>query len=309
MIKVVSFINYLGERLDLQLTAPEKSGLFVKSITGIGSGNASINITSMASNDGGVFNSARAESRNINIVLGMYDININDTNWSIEKSRLLTYKFFSKKRPITIIFETDNRFAYIDGYIESNEPNIFDEKESTSISIICPDPNFYDANGKIFTRLSRVVDRFEFPFSNESLSENLIEFGEIFTDVAQAIIYYTGEIETGINIKIRCAGNVSGFKMYNFETGEKIEILDDKLSVIVPDGLSNGDEIYICTIRGKKSATLVRSGVEYNILNSLGLDPDWFQLYQGDNIFSYTTNLGSGNVKIEITHENAYEGV
>lgn len=309
MIKSVSVINYLGERLDLILAAPEKSGLYVKSIEGIGPGTASINVTAMASNDGGVFNSARAESRNITMDLGMYDININDTNWSIEKSRMLTYKYFAKKRPITLIFESDNRFAYINGYVESNEPNIFDEKESTSISIICPDPNFYDANGKIFTRLSRVVDKFEFPFSNESLSENLIEFGEIFTDVAQAIIYYNGEIETGINIKIRCLGNVSGFKMYNFETGEKIEILDNKLSAIVPDGLSNGDEVYICTIRGKKSAKLVRQGVSYNILNSLGLNPDWFQIYQGDNIFSYTTNLGSGNVKIEITHENAYEGV
>lgn len=309
MIKSVSVINYLGERLDLELAAPEKSGLWVKSIEGIGPGAATINVTSMASNDGGVFNSARSETRNITLDLGMYDFNINDDTWSIEKSRMLTYKYFAKKRPVTLIFNTDTRFAYIEGYVESNDPNIFDERESTSISIICPDPNFYDANGKIYTRLSRVIDEFEFPFSNESLSENLIEFGEIFSDIVQAIVYYTGEIETGINIKIKCMGGVSGFKMYNYETGEKIEILDNKLTSIVENGLSEGDEVNICTIRGKKSAKLIRQGVEYNILNSLGLNPDWFQIYYGDNIFTYTTNLGSGNVKIEISYENAYEGV
>ena len=309
MIKSVSVINYLGERLDLELAAPEKSGLWVKSIEGIGPGTATINVTSMASNDGGIFNSARSETRNIVLTLGMYDVNLKDSSWSIEKSRMLTYKYFPKKRNVTLLFQTDSRFAYIDGYVESNDPNIFDEQETTQISIICPDPNFYEASGQTYVRLARVVDLFEFPYSNESLSENLTIFGAVYNDITQAIITYDGEIETGINIKIRFTGSVTGFKMYNYETGEKIEISDSKLSQVVTGGLSNGDEVRICTIRGQKSAVLIREGTTYNILNSLGLHPDWFQIYKGDNIFAYTTKTGSGYVKVEMSYENAYEGV
>ena len=310
MIKTVTVINYLGERLDLELAAPEKSGLFVQSITGIGPGKASINVTNMASNDGGIVNSTRAETRNIVMKIGMYEHFVEDSSWTIEKARLKTYKYFPKKRELTLAFKTDGRYVYTKGYVESNEPDIFSSKfEACQISIICPDPNFYEASGETYIRLARIVDLLEFPYSNESLTENLTEFGSIFTDLSQVILTYTGEIETGINIKVRCSGPVTGFKLYNFETGEKIEISDSKLTQVVPDGLSDGDEIRICTIRGKKSAKLIREGNSYNILNSLGLHPSWFQIYQGDNIFSYDATSGSSNVKIEMTYENAYEGV
>lgn len=309
MIKTVTIVNYLGKQLDLELTRPEKSGLVVQSITGIGPGKATINITNMASNDGGVFNSARSDTRNIVLNLEMYDTNVNDSAWTIEKARLLTYNFFPKKRPLTLIFKTDNRHVYINGYVESNETNIFSEKEMVQISIICPDPNFYDANGSTIVRLAKVIDWFKFPFSNESTSEDLIVLGKIESDMPIALLRYDAEVETGINIKAKFTGTVTELKFFNYDTGEKIEIDDTKLAQVITDGFSDGDELNICTVRGKKSAKVIRSGVTYNIINSLGFNPSWFQLLKGDNLFTYTTNDQDSNISIEFAYENAYEGV
>lgn len=308
MIKTVSVVNYLGERLDLELTAPEKSGLFVQSITGIGAGTATVNVTNIASNDGGVFNSARAETRNITITLGMYDYWVGDSMWSIEKSRQKTYKYFPKKKPLRLYFETDERYVYIDGYVESNEIEIFSEKELATISIICPDPNFY-SDGSETAKVSRVVDHFEFPFSNESFTEDLVEFGRILHDVYQTILTYRGEVENGINLKFHCGGSVTNLKIYNYETGEKIEIDDTKLALIVQNGMQEGDSIYICTIPGNKFAYLMREGTKYNIINSLGFNPNWLKVYYGDNIFAFTSDTGMSSSNLKISCQLAYEGV
>ena len=310
MINAITVINYLGRMLTLELAAPEKSGLWVKSVTGIGSGKAAINVTNMASNDGSLFNSARAETRNIVLTLGMYDINIEDSEWSIEKARLLTYDYFPKKRAVTLIFHTDIRDLYIDGYVESNEPDIFNKEETAAISIICPDPNFYEANGGHDVNLAQIVDNFEFPYSNESLSENLTEFGLIQIGVSKASVPYYGDIETGMHFRIRFFGHVEGLRLYNLQTGAKIVIDDSKLdSEEFPNGIIAGDIIDIHTVRGNKSATITREGATYNIMNSLGMDPVWFQLYPGSNLFGFHADVGLEFIDISISFEEAYEGV
>ena len=49
----------------MELTAPEKTGLIVTSITGLGPVKAEIKCTSIATSDGSIFNSARLGERNI----------------------------------------------------------------------------------------------------------------------------------------------------------------------------------------------------------------------------------------------------
>ena len=71
--------------------------------------------------------------------------------------------------------------------MESNEPDIFSDKEGCNISIICPDPFFYSLKTNK-TMFSGIEPAFEFAydediddyvFSNESLDEPLIETGII----------------------------------------------------------------------------------------------------------------------------------
>ena len=133
MIKSVTVTNYLGDSVKLELMRPEKSGFIVKSINGLGPSNASINTTEVSTNDGALFNSARLSKRNIVFKL----LFMNTDTETIEDIRQKTYKYFPMKKGVTLLIETDNRLVSTTGYVETNEPNIFDSKEGSTIYLVC----------------------------------------------------------------------------------------------------------------------------------------------------------------------------
>ena len=164
MIKSITVTNYLGDSIKLELARPEESGFIVTSVTGLGAGKANINMTEVATNNGGLFNSSRLPSRNIVISLKFM------FKETIEDMRQLSYKYFPIKKKLTLLVETDNRLAEIDGYVETNEPDIFSKEEGSDISIVCPNPFFYSAgeDGKNTTIFFGVEPMFEFPFSKSA---------------------------------------------------------------------------------------------------------------------------------------------
>lgn len=301
MIKSITVTNHLGESIKLELGFPEKSGVLINSIEGLGPNKAHINTTEMSSNDGSLFSSARVPSRNIVLDLGFM--------WAptIEDVRQKTYKYFPIKKRVKILIETDNRICEIFGYIESNEPTIFTKNEGTLISIICPDPYFYAAN-KVSTVFSGVDPVFEFPFSNESLTDNLIEFGQIKVDTARNI-YYDGDADVGVVITISVYGAASNIIIYNAGTHETMTIDTDKIELVTGTPLAVSDTIIISTIKGDKSILLLRNGVYINIMNCLDRDSDWFVLTRGNNVFAYTAGGGEANLLFAIEHQILYEGV
>lgn len=304
MIRAITVTNYLGDSIKLDLARPEQSGFVVTSITGLGSGKANINMTEVATNDGGLFNSSRLPSRNIVISLKYL--------WhdSIEDARQLSYKYFPIKKKLTLLIETDNRQAEIDGYTETNEPTIFSKDEGSDISIVCPNPFFYSAgkDGINTTIFYGVEPLFEFPFSNESLYECLLEMGRIQNQTEKTIVY-SGDAEIGVTIAIHAIGEARNITIYNTGTREIMRIDTDKLKAFTGSGIIPGDEIIICTVKGQKSITLLRNGKTTNILNCLDKNADWFQLAKGDNIFAYTVEEGRANLQFRIENRIVYEGV
>ena len=304
MIKSITVTNYLGDSIKLDLARPEESGFVVTSVTGLGSGKANINMTEVATNDGGLFNSSRLPSRNIVISLKYL--------WhdSIEDVRQLSYKYFPIKKKLTLLIETDNRQAEIDGYTETNEPTIFSKDEGSDISIVCPNPFFYSAgkDGINTTIFYGVEPLFEFPFSNESLYECLLEMGRIQNQTEKTIVY-SGDAEIGVTIAIHAIGEARNITIYNTGTREIMRIDTDKLKAFTGSGIIPGDEIVICTVKGQKSITLLRNGKTTNILNCLDKNADWFQLAKGDNIFAYTVEEGRANLQFRIENRIVYEGV
>lgn len=302
MIHSVMVTNYLGDSIKLELMKPEESGFVIRSITGLGPGKANINTSEVSTNDGSLFNSARVPSRNIVIsVLYLW-------KETIEDARQLSYKYFPIKRKVTLLIETDNRMAEIEGYVESNDPDIFSQEEGSEISIICPNPFFYDAYENHVTSFSGIEPAFEFPFSNESLTEPLLEFS-VIRDVTDRVITYKGDHEIGVTITIRAVGEAGDISIYNVDTREVMYIYNDAIEALTGSGIKEGDEITICTEIGKKSATLLRTGVRTNILNCLNRDADWFRLVKGNNTFAYTAETGRNNLRLEIQNRVIYEGV
>lgn len=307
MIYSLAVTNFLGDRIRLELGKPENTGFLVKSITGLGPVKANVNTTEVATNDGSMFNSARLSQRNI--VIQMVFVN-SIYGEDIEEIRQKSYKYFPIKKNVELVIETDNRYVRTTGYIESNEPDIFSKQEGAQISIICPDPYFYSVSedGDNVTDFYSIDPMFEFPFSNESLTEPLLVFGEIQIKT-EGVITYTGDSEIGVMIYIHAIGPAEHINIYNTETREVMTIDTVKLEKLTGRGLIAGDDIIINTLKGEKSITLVRSGVSYNILNCLDKNTDWFTLVKGDNIFAFTADSGVTNLQFRIENKVIYEGV
>lgn len=307
MIYSIVVTNYLGDRIKLELGKPDVSGFLIKSITGLGPAKANVNTTEVSTNDGSLFNSARLSQRNI--VLDMVFINT-VYGESIEDLRQKSYKYFPLKKSVELTIETDNRYVKTTGYVESNEPNIFSSQEGTQISIICPDPYFYSAgeDGNNVTNFYSIDPMFEFPFSNESLDEPLLVFGEIQIKT-EGVITYHGDSEIGVMIYIHAIGPATNINIYNTETREVMRINTEKISSLTGKGIVASDDIVINTAKGEKSVTLIREGVSYNILNCLDKNTDWFTLAKGDNIFAFTADSGVTNLQFRVENKVIYEGV
>lgn len=301
MIRSIKIINFLGDSINLSLFSPEESGLIIKSISGLGPAKATINTTDISFSDGAAYNSARVGSRNI---VFSFMFLPNDT---IEDTRLLTYRYFPIKRKVRMIFETDNRTAEIAGYVESNEPDIFSKEEGCQISIVCPDPYFYSED-EMVTSFSGTNPLFEFPFSNESLTEKYIVMGTILRKTVMPVTY-DGDAESGIVMTINAIGEAHNLTIHNVETKGQFKINTERLEKMTGSSIIAGDEITIVTYKGRKSVTLLRKGNYYNILNCIEANTEWFQLHHGDNYFAYEADDGEANLIFNITHQLIYEGV
>ena len=302
MIKSVTVTNSRGESLHMKLDEPYESGFWIVNIDGLGPVQANINTTEIVTFDGSIYNSARGNERNI-----VMDLIFEGRD--IEDIRHLTYRYFPIKGKVTVQVETDHRLCEIDGYVESNDPTIFSRKESTSISILCPSAWFKDVSeeGNRSVNFYGIDPLFEFPFSNESLSEKLIEFGGIRNSFEETFDY-NGEVETGFVMTIHALGEIGDVTIYNVDTNDSMTIYADKLKALTGSKLQAGDDIIINTIKGEKSARLLRDAKYTNILNCLGRDITWFQLVQGENRFAYSTSEGSANLQLSIKVQNLFQG-
>lgn len=303
MIESITITNYRNESIALTLRSPGVEGLYVRKIAGLDPPRATINISETPDFDGGVYNSARTTYRNIILRLGF----IPTGTVSVEDIRQSTYRYFPLKRELTILVTTSNRVLEIVGYVESNSINIFAKRSETMISIICPEAYFKTIES-IFTLFVGTTETFEFPWSNESTSAPLIEFGVVTVDERQNIIY-DGDTETGVIITVKFNGDIEDLVIVNTVLNQFFAIDDTRLAAIISGGFSAADVMTLNTVRGNKSMTVLRSGVEYNILDARIDGSDWLTVAKGDNDFYFSATLGESLMEFKIEHHPLYQGV
>lgn len=300
MIYSITVTNYLGESLKMELKYPEKSGFLVRSVEGLGSPGSSINTSEMSNTDGAVFNSARGKERNIVLDLVFWG---ND----VETIRQKTYQYFPLKKPLTLTFETDNRISQAVGYVETNEPDIFSKEESAKISVLCP-YSFVSAPNPQKSVISGLEALFEFPFSNESLTQPLLNFSNLWERYSADVIY-KGDADTGIIITLNAIGYAKNVTLANLDTREQIKIDTVKMKELTGKEFEFGDSIIISTVPGDIYAQLLREGVYYNILNCIDRSAQWFLLKKGSNHIGYVAEEGTSNIRMRIENKIWYEGV
>lgn len=300
MIRSITVTNPRGESVVLNLANPYQNGLAVTHIDGLNPPEASINNTELSVADGSVFNSSRVSSRNIVLEIKLLP------NSTIAETRHALYKYFPIKKKVRLDFVTDTRRAYIDGYVETNDIDIFSDFEVAQISLICPYPYFRDSDVSSVD-MNSVVKRFEFPFSNP-VSQKTLVFGER-TEFNSATIKYYGDEPTGVNINIRLHGATSDVIIANHSNGQRMVVTDYRIFIQTGQRLKDGDTISLGTASGSKFAYLFRDDHVYSILGSLGVATDWLVVEPGENIIEVDTINSSVNIDVSLYHNVLYGGL
>ncbi len=300
MIKRIVVINYLGEIVEMSLTNPEPSGFVVANISGLNPPKANINISDSSQLDGGYLTSTHVGARNIVFTLKFLP------HSTIEECRLISYRLFPVKTNVTLLFETDHRTVQIAGVVEANDAEIFAKSTATKVSILCPRPYFQQVS-KGYTSFGVVNPYFEFEFSNESLSEKLIEIGTYSTINAINIIY-TGDVDTGGIFTIRFTGPC-GDIIFSDGRGSFMNVKATKIQEKTGTAIGAGDQIVIDTISGEKGIYLVRNGATQNIFYCIDRYFEWMIFRPGVNTISYTATSGLANAHISVEYPIYYQGI
>jgi len=256
-------------------------------IEGLNPPHATINSSVNTTTDGSNINSVRLENRNIVIYMTM--------EGDIEANRINLYKYFPVKKTVKLYFSNESRDIFIEGTVEIIECDLFSQKQVAQISIICPKPYFKDVENLV-TTFSDVSSLFEFPFS---ITKSGVEISAITTNQRRSIIN-TGDIETGVIIKLFATGTVVNPVIYDVLKRTQLKLNFNMLA---------SDTVVINTNVGEKSIELIRDGLTYNAMGYMTQDSTWFKIEAGDNVFTYDADSGNSNLQITFTTSILYSGV
>lgn len=284
MIQSVKITNHKNESIEMILTRPETSEFIIGEggIDGLGPEQTNINSTDNQIYDGASYDSAVTGVKNI-----VFHLLFDPVDGNVERVRHKCYKYFPTKELIKIEIYTDERSLYIEGYVESNLPTIFEEREGADISILCMDP-YFKSNTKYSSIIRGNDSAFVFPFCNNSI-EPVLLMGLIKTDAEQDIVYF-GEIETGVEMIIRFSGNISGkiiIENNNINNSQSMIIDMDKIKEQHHISISDNAYLLLNTSTGSKNIKLYNNGEEYDATIGLGIaNLNWIRLNHGINHIS-----------------------
>ena len=216
-------------------------------------------------------------------------------NGPAEANRLLLYRYFKTKYPVRFYYKNGVRDVYIDGYVSKFSVEYFEKKQTAQIEISCP-MTLFRAVKESVTEFANIENMFVFPFAIEVAG---IPFSEIALGEQKTIIN-GGDVETGVIIKLNALGTVLNPKIYNVDTSDRMTLSVE---------MQAGDEITINTRKKEKSITLLRDGVQTNIVGKLDAGSTWFNLIPGDNIFTYEADEFPEHLQCIFIINNQFEGV
>lgn len=279
----ITCINQNGDRLKLSWTAP----LWIKSVSGIGA-DFTVTTSKSSGQDGANYTGATADVRNIVIVL-----DVRKDDYVEQRNRL--YQFFQPRGEGTI-YHTDGGITRKTGYyVESVEPSGAGVLKNITVSLLCPDPKWYDTEEQL-TELA----------SWEGLIEWDLEITEEPFEVTRKVntlignVYNGSNVTQGLTVKFMATGEVVNPSLFDVNQQELM-----KLNLT----MHSGDVVVITTSQGNKRVKLTSGGVTTNINNYMAYPPVWLQAYQGDNLYRYDADSGIDNLNVSIIHTQAYWGV
>lgn len=251
-IDKVEVTNSQGDVLTLSLE-DASNGYAVEEIGGLDPVKATIVSSSFATMDGQQYQASSRETRNITIRLG-YVLNVG-TDQTIRDLRAYLYQFFMPTAEVSLDFHmADGLVVNILGRVETCEAPLFVQEPETNISIICFDPDFIDFD--------------------------TVEMHSTFTttDTAPHLVQVNGTVKTGLtSLSFTAPKTLSEFTIYHTTPAGAVR------TMLVSAPLILNDMVNLCTIKGKKSITMTRSGVTTSLMFAVSPQSVWVLLEPGLN--------------------------
>lgn len=276
--------NEYGDKLELT-SNPNYTGV---EIDGLSPAPATIGKKNYSLFDGAKITSRKTNEKPITITFYIEK--------DVEKSRIAVYKVVQPSEFIRLYYKNGTRNVYIDGVVESLEIDIFTIKQFVTVSILCPDPFFRDANSHS-ENVNKVTNLFEFPFT---IAEEGIEFGS-YENVKEIFLENNGDIPTGMQIEIHATGTVRNPIVTN---------VVDKSFFKLNYTLNAGDVVYISTYKGRKTVEVFKGGKYENIFNTIAEGSTWLQLAVGTSVYMYDADADDEKyMTVKFIYQNLYRGV
>lgn len=259
------------------------------SATGFTSPSAEIFRSKSPNKKGSKYNGSTLNERYITLVIKILG--------DVEVNRNKLYAWIDSEQYVKINYQNKLKNVYCEGYIEESDIPMFDDNETITVNLVCPDPYWKDLES-IYTDISTLVSKFTFPFA---IDKEGIPFSTILSD-NQTNVFNAGN-ETGIMIQAIFSGNVTGLKIFNGNDISQYIKFKNSLT------FNEGDLLDINTDSSPKTITRVKvDGTKENILKYVDGRPYWFTLKKGNNVFGYECN-DETLVDLKIMFNNKYLGV
>lgn len=272
-----------------QIKLTNNNDYAITDMDGLNPPSASIVTSETSLFDGAKFVSSKTETRQLDIAIAIQR--------NAEENRIVLYNVVRTKQYIKVSYKNGRRDVFIEGYVSDFNIDYFAQMQEATISILCPEPYFKDAE-EIIAGVNLIIAKFTFPFAIEATKK--VTLGE-YEEVLEANVVNDGDVESGMVIEIHANGEVKNPVIYNRETTEFFG-LDIELE--------QGDSVYINTTVGQKSVQLFRDAEYINIFNYIKQYSTWLQLAQGDNIFTYEADEDTtSNMDVTFTYRHLYQGV
>lgn len=274
--------------ISMKFTESDLTPFILVSADGIYDAINNVHVSENTMIDGAQFQGSTAKYRNI--VLTLKD----DGNFP-EDRNMLNQLFKENEAGVLEVSEGGQNLRKIEYYVESMKSDAIYNVRHHIISLICPDPFFYNPTDTTVYMASWISD-FEFPF--ECPVGETFEFGHQSAERIQNIVNDYAENNIGMTIRISCSGAVVNPSIIRVESDTHISVG----SVAKQLETEVGDVVTITTHTGNKHVYLTREGVTTEINEYLTEDSEFIQLMRGNNHIGYEADSGEEYMTVEISY-------
>lgn len=275
MLTKVRVYNEAGAYLEIPILSGTVANAKyqVKDITGLEPVKASIASSPLANMDGIQINAATTEGRNIVLQLGFTpNYSAGDTIATLRRA-LSTY--VAPKANVVLHFFSDDGFptVKIAGKIEDLYAPLFQKNPFIQISVLCPDPYFYELTNNVVSGALNA-------------SKNIV---------------YAGDVPNGFLFELTANTDMNSFTINKGD-----------LFMLFQGVVSNTNKVQINTVKGQKLVRqngFLPLPANWRLrFKQFYMYSDWLELSKGNNLLTFVADPVN-NSPYTITYTNRYSGL